>query len=187
MKPVTRRAVLVLVAATAGSLDGMVPDTNGQVSLTGLTDGQEVRVEYDDALGVTVDSLIYLPSTFPALAATTTGTPQPGDVFINVAGYAAAVDQNAVPVFLMSAPGGADFKRQPKSSGWTPITGYVVRYQACRIGSGTCTLHLRTVHDRTVTLTSLSPTNRYHVRVRAVNKAGYSPYTAAVTAVPHRS
>ena len=115
------------------TIDGAVPDGNGQVSLTGLTAGQEIRVEYDDASGVTVDSLIYLPSDFPALVAATTGTPQPGDVFVNVGGYATALDENAVPVFLMSDRGGADFKRQPNGNYSTavpvtanPAAGFVI-------------------------------------------------------------
>lgn len=85
-------------------------------TLTGLTSGDKVTVTYDDADGVRVDSLIYLPSDFPQLVATTSGTPQRGDVFINVGGYATAVDQNAVPVFLTQNTGGADFKKQPNGN-----------------------------------------------------------------------
>lgn len=100
---------------------GGVLEPDGQATVTGLEDGDEVPVFIQDAAGRSVHSLVYLPAGFPRLVATTN---EPGAAAGHVlltlnrfSGggthvYEAAVDRNGVPVFAHANRDGAsqDFK-----------------------------------------------------------------------------
>jgi hypothetical protein len=121
---VERYGVLTTAAASAGNgsvsvkatttdpagtvlVDGR-PPTNGAVTVTGLSAGDEISVIIKDSGGTEVHALVYLPPGFPHL---TTVVDQPGttdgDVLLTLSmwvtaapSYEVAVDRNGVPSFL---------------------------------------------------------------------------------------
>jgi hypothetical protein len=110
----------VTVTAATSDADGTVlvdgrPVTDGRVTVTGLGDGDEIPVVFDDSGGRTVHALVQLPAGFPRLAATvdTPGVTD-GDVLVNLSRYdtsgtpnfEAALDRHGVPSYVRSFPAG---------------------------------------------------------------------------------
>jgi Fibronectin type III domain len=73
--------------------------------------------------------------------------------------------------------------KSPSHHGGAPITGYVVKYASCRIGSHGCHVHKRSVgvtkHHK---LSGLHPHHKYDVEVLARNLAGTGAASAPVHA-----
>ncbi len=132
----TLRYAATTTSATAGTVEitatttdpgGVVlvngaPTTSPTTTVTGLTEGQDVRVVIDDGAGRTAYSVMYLPAGFPALHATTnrTGQVQPGLVGLTLnafdgvqPAFGAIVDRNGVPVYAVTGPWDTDLKEQP--------------------------------------------------------------------------
>ncbi len=130
------RYAATTTSATAGTLEitatttdpgGVVlvngtPTTSPTTTVTGLTEGQDVRVVIDDDVGRTAYSVMYLPAGFPALHATTNlpGQVQPGLVGLTLnafdgvqPAFGAIVDRNGVPVYAVTGPWDTDLKEQP--------------------------------------------------------------------------
>ena len=132
----THRYAATTTSNTAGSLEITASTTdpsgtvtvngdpaNGPVTVSGLSDGDQVSVEIDDATGDDTYTVVYLPAGFPQLDATTTGATPEGEVALTLntfgtpAGlpaFEAIVDRNGVPTYV--APAAAttlDLKKQP--------------------------------------------------------------------------
>ncbi len=119
--PGTDRYAVTTTGATAGSVtvDAATSDPSGSVlvdgrpvpgghaTLTGLTEGDEVSVWFEDSAGIERHTLVYLPAGFPAMVVVTNrpGT-APGDVLLTLSRFGsgltfeAAVDRNGVPAYV---------------------------------------------------------------------------------------
>jgi hypothetical protein len=124
--PTILRYGITTAADTDGAVtvDASTDDTSGRiavdgqpsggptasVTLSGLTDGEEISVIITDGGGTTAYSLIYLPAGFPTLTATTDATGvAAGDVFLTLSdfsasttNYEAVVDRRGVPVYVLA-------------------------------------------------------------------------------------
>ncbi len=102
-------------------VDGAV--ATGPTEVTGLNAGDEVSVIIADSGGRTAYSVIYLPTDFPKISATTnTAGVQPGLVALTLNTFEAnplqafdtIIDRNGVPVYAVPAAlGDLDLKEQP--------------------------------------------------------------------------
>lgn len=116
----------VKVTAKTSDPDGVVL-VNGRAvtrptAVTGLGDGDEISVIFEDSDGRSVHSLVYLPARFPALEVVE-NRPEtaPGVVGLTLSEwndnsdhFETAVDRNGVPAHVQRVPGNSmDFKRQP--------------------------------------------------------------------------
>lgn len=119
-------SVTVSDAAGAVSINGR-PESDGQQSLTGLVEGDEISVFVDAPGGRTAYSLVYLPAGFPTLATRTPTAdkgPEAGATLLTLNRYLqtslfyrAAVDSHGVPLVVTSTPTSiADFKRLPNGN-----------------------------------------------------------------------
>ena len=136
--PAIQRYAVTTTAATGGTLtvhatttdpagvvrvDGRVAP-GGTATVTGLADGDEVSVFIEDAAGVEVHALVYLPADFPALVGTGPAAGlAPGVVGLTLnkivaAGtrYVTTVDRYGVPTHVRTAPDAYDLKDQPDGS-----------------------------------------------------------------------
>ncbi len=114
----------VVVSATTSDPAGTVwvdgqRRAGGTAEVTGLTPGDEVSVAWEDAGGIEVHSLVYLPAGFPTLSASGPGAP-PGHVLLTLSKFngidptfETAVDRNGVPVYVRSTQSSLDLKRLP--------------------------------------------------------------------------
>lgn len=118
----------ITVAAATSDPTGTVlvdgrPLSGGQVTLKGLSAGDEVSVIFVDSAGREADSVFVLPADFPALTATINGPGiTPGLVGLTLSQWAfngwpqfdTVVDENGVPAWVRSSTsGGLDLKLQP--------------------------------------------------------------------------
>lgn len=104
----------VTVTAPAGSSINGVPVT-GPVSVTGLTEGEEIAVRVDSSSY----AFVYLPHDFPALTVTThEAGVAPGYIGLGLTSFGPGptfetlIDRHGVPAWLRRGPS-SDFKRQP--------------------------------------------------------------------------
>lgn len=104
----------VTVAAPAGSSVDGVPVT-GPVTVTGLTEGEEIAVQVDG----TSYAFVYLPPDFPALTVTThVAGVAPGYIGLGLTTFGPGstfetlIDRHGVPAWIRRGPS-SDLKRQP--------------------------------------------------------------------------
>jgi len=100
----------------------------GPTEVTGLAPGDEISVIFDDELGRDVHSLIYLPSGFPALSATQSGTGlSPQAVALTLSTFSqinpsptfeTVVDSNGVP-FWANKPAHSSMDLKQQLGHWT--------------------------------------------------------------------
>ncbi len=129
----------VTISATTDDPAGVVyvdgrPETDGEATVTGLVEGDEIAVWIDDAAGRARFSYVYLPAGFPTLEQVVAdpGATAPGAVLLGLSnswlrGYPGqdpgvpdyvetAVDRHGVPLHvesLLALPRSLDLKRQP--------------------------------------------------------------------------
>lgn len=118
---------MVSVTASPADPEGKVfvngAAVTGSTELTGLAPGDEISVIFDDELGRDAHSLIYLPSGFPALSATNSGSglsPQAVALTLSTFNqlnpaptFEAVVDSNGVPFWTnQTAFSSLDLKQQ---------------------------------------------------------------------------
>ncbi|HET8561185.1 MAG TPA: hypothetical protein VFL69_11760, partial [Marmoricola sp.] len=110
----------ITVAAATSDPTGTVlvdgrPLSGGQVTLKGLSAGDEVSVIFVDSAGREADSVFVLPADFPALTATINGPGiTPGLVGLTLSQWAfngwpqfdTVVDENGVPAWVRSSTSG---------------------------------------------------------------------------------
>jgi Arylsulfotransferase (ASST) len=132
----------MVVTASTSDPNGVVridgrPVTSGQdTPVAGLQPGDEISVVIDDSAGHSVQSWIYLPSTFPHLS--TTGTFEPDSAtgsdhvfvtlgtFLTTTPYEMVLDGNGVPSWFEQGSG-SDLK---------PVDLGTTRYQMARKAAG---------------------------------------------------
>jgi hypothetical protein len=121
---VTVRASTSDPAGTIRINGRLAPD--GNATLEGLTDGDEISVFITDSSGTRAYALMYLPAGFPELEVVEKQPGvMPGRVGLTISqwnqsgspNFEVALDQNAVPVHVWSTNKGTlDLKRQPNGS-----------------------------------------------------------------------
>ena len=135
---------IVTVAAATSDPDGTVTVdgrlvSGGAVTVTGLGDGDEIPVVFEDSGGREVHALVHLPAGFPRLS-TSVDTPEASDgaVLVNLSRYdtsgtpnfEAALDRHGVPSYVRSFPAG-------QRSGDLKPTGFGGHYTVFRTPTST--------------------------------------------------
>ena len=152
-EPGIERLAMTTTAATGGTVrvtaatsdpEGTVtvdgrPVADGTVTVTGLGEGDEVPVVFEDSGGREVHALVHLPAGFPRLT-TSVDTPgvSDGDLLVNLSRYddsgtpnfEAAVDRHGVPSYVRSFPAS-------KRSGDLKPTGFGGHYTVFRTPTST--------------------------------------------------
>ncbi len=108
------------------------PTTDETTTVQGLTAGDEISVIIKDTAGVSVHSLVYLPSRFPRMTEVVPAAPAiaPGDVLLNLSRYAsddspnfeAVLDNRGVPKHVQAFAAGygsLDFKSDGTAGHYT--------------------------------------------------------------------